>query len=269
MTGRAESDSRERVESPGAPTSIEACAWLLLPIVFWPTLSDLAGHMRQEGWAAYSIVFAGLCLREVAVAERRQLDLRGVALVAAAVLGQVGASLGGRPSLARPALALAVVGVGRAFRSSRGTWPLAFLAIPVPVSALRPPLAILDAVLGALGMHRAIAGGAAQRGVIELDRIGLTLRPEDTGGPVALLVGGLAWYVAQRRDAGPGAQLAAFARGAGMGLLMQAAALALALGLARTGRADAGQVVLASGAWALAAAWIARAIGRSGVGSSR
>jgi hypothetical protein len=95
---------------------------VVAPIVaFSPVLVELAGHMRAEAWARYALVFAPLVAivlaRDTPATPRRD----GLLLLGLALAVELFCLVGHTTRLARPAFALAIIGLCRAL----GRWPTA------------------------------------------------------------------------------------------------------------------------------------------------
>jgi hypothetical protein len=160
--------------------------------------------------------------------------------------------------MARPGLALAVIGLCRAYGlASAPASALALWVIPVPsmILALASPdlemawARFALAPLGWLGAQMSLEGArvVAPAGV-------LALRPSDGGLPLLALLSGLGWYASIRAGGGaPNAARRALTWGASS-IPIQAAAMLLALG-ALAGRSPAlARLMLDSIVWSVTAA---------------
>ena len=165
-------------------------------------LAELVGHLRAETWARYALVFIPLfavVLRGAAASPPRR---DGLLLVAAALAFELFCLAGNTTRLARPAFALAVVGLCRAFGHAEGRGALlAFWLVPVPWVVLKlvspglerlwldASVALVHAFGGDLEVQRSVVQGAAGS---------LTLRASDSGLVAVALLSGIGWYAGLR-----------------------------------------------------------------------
>jgi hypothetical protein len=211
-------------------------------LVFVPLL---AVSVRQSGAGARASASGYLWL------------LAGVLIELAAIRADV-------VRMARPGLALAVIGLCRAFglASVRGS-ALAFWLIPVPsmiLALVSPGLELFWArfalgPLGVLGAEMSLDGTRvlAATGTLEL-------APSDGGLTLLALLSGLGWYAALRAGCeAPAAARRALAWAAGA-IPLQMVAMLLALGALAGGSPELARLMLDSVVWgvtaAVALAWI-------------
>jgi hypothetical protein len=182
--------------------------------------------------------------------------------VGAALALELVAVGGGVPRFARPAIALAALGMARAtgalgLRSAL----LALFLVPVPTRVLELAnpalvplqLGVADAALRVLGCELPVLGG----GLAATATHSLVLDEGGGGLPLVALLGGLGWYAAARACEPPRAAIRRAVALAPLGLPLQAAgvtaALAtLALGAPQVGRALLDHLWLAAAACAVA-----------------
>jgi hypothetical protein len=237
---------------------------LALLVAFSPVLAELAEHLRDESWARYALVFVplfALVLRaEPSIPARRD----GLVLLGLALAFELFCLAGNTTRLARPAFALAIVGLCRSFGLARArTSLLAFWLVPVPWVLLKltsPGLerfwieaaaALVNALGGAVEVQRSVVHGVAGS---------FAVRASDSGGIPVVMLAGLGWYAGLRcRATLRGCVQRALTWGA-LGLPAQAVGSAIAVSTLAVGHAGLGRAILDPGIWlVLAIAGIARA----------
>jgi len=242
-----------------------AVLWLGLVGAFSPVLVDLLRHCAAEPWARYALVFVPLlavCVRQSRAGARASAD--GYLWLLAGVLIELVAIRADAIRMARPGLALAVIGLCRGFGlASLPASALAFWLVPVPsmiLALVSPDLEMFWArlalgPLGLLGAQLSLDGARvlAPTGVLEL-------RSSDGGLPLLALLSGLGWYASIRAGgAAPAAARRALAWGASA-IPLQAAAMLLALGVLASGSPELARLMLDAIVWgavaAVALGWI-------------
>jgi hypothetical protein len=234
-----------------------ADVWLAVALLaaFSPALFDLAGHWVSQPWARYSVVFVPLlawcALRGPAACPRPWL---GSALIAVALVIQLLAAMASQLSVARPAVAIAVVG----FLLLRGIAPLrtallALLLVPVPHT--------LTTLLGGVPLVRALFGGGAAivSGLgarVELDELSLSsgeavvaLDSVHAGLPLLVLLLGLAAYAALRLAPSPRSALRLAVGAVLAAVVLEIVAVLIACAVLASGSGTASLFVLESLSW--------------------
>jgi hypothetical protein len=236
-----------------------AVLWLGLVGAFSPVVADLLCHCAAEPWARYALVFVPLlavCVRQSRAGARQSAD--GYLWLLAGILIELVAIRADAIRMARPGLALAVIGLCRAFGlASAPASALVLWLIPVPsmILALASPdleMAWARLALGPLGW---LGAQMSLEGARVLAPAGvLALRPSDGGLTLLALLSGLGWYASIRagRDA-PAAARRALAWGASA-IPIQAAGMLLALGALASGSPELARPMLDSIVWGVAAA---------------
>lgn len=223
-------------------------SWLALVVAFSPVLADLAQHLASDPPLRYALLFAPLlvvALRSVPASE--PAAPRGYSWLAAALLIELLALRVDLARVARPALAIGVIGLARSEGLSQRAAALAFWLVPVPGAVLALASPWLATALLAFAAPLAGLGGLA----LEADPLrllagsqGLELRPVDLGLPLAALLSGLGWYAGVR---GRWAARRLLTRVLGWGVLalpVQLAGLGLAGGLLAAVDATAARAAL-------------------------
>jgi hypothetical protein len=242
-----------------------AVLWLGLVGAVSPVVADLLSHWAAEPWARYALVFVPLlavCVWQSRAGARKSAD--GYLWLLAGILIELVAIRADAIRMARPGLALAVIGLCRAFGlASASASALALWLIPVPsmILALASPdlemawARFALAPLGWLGAQMSLEGArlVAPAGV-------LALRPSDGGLTLLALLSGLGWYASIRAGhAAPKAAGRALIWGASS-IPVQAAAMLLALGALAGRSPELARLMLDSIVWsvtaAVALAWI-------------
>jgi hypothetical protein len=237
--------------------------WLGLAAALSPVLADLAQHWAAEPWARYSAVFVPLALSLAwsdAPSRRPRADgWLWIALALALALVSAG---GGMARLGRPAIPIAVLGLARVLgRPAPVRAALAVWVVPLPNALLQATSPGLEWLVGA-GLARAAAGlGIPLQWVQTRDFVGLTapggslaLGGVQGGLPLVALLAGLGWYAAARHDAPLRAAARRALRWAPWGLVVQAAAIALAAVLLAAGSPGAARGLLVHATWIAVAA---------------
>jgi hypothetical protein len=236
-----------------------AVLWLGLVAAFSPVVVDLLRHCAAEPWACYALVFVPLlavCVRQSRAGARPSAD--GYLWLLAGILIELVAIRADAIRMARPGLALAVIGLCRGFGlASTPASALAFWLVPVPSMILAfasPDLEMAWArlalgPLGLLGAQMSLDGTRvfAPAGVLEL-------RPSDGGLTLLALLSGLGWYASIRAGCeAPAAARRALAWGASA-IPIQAAAMLLALGALASRSPELARLMLDSIVWGVAVA---------------
>ena len=125
-----------------------AVLWLGVAGAFSPVLVDLLRHCAEEPWARYVLVFIPLlavCVRQSQAGARASAD--GYLWLLVGILIELVAIRANAIRMARPGLALAVIGLCRGFGlASLPASVLAFWLVPVPsmiLALLSPDLEML------------------------------------------------------------------------------------------------------------------------------
>jgi hypothetical protein len=212
-------------------------AWAALGVALSPVIVDALRLAIDQWWARGSLLMAALAVScmvgpsGIGARGRRRPGV-GAALVAFALAAALLAAGGGMIRLARPAIPIAVIGMGL------------FLGRPSPrraallCFAVAPPRALLDALPG---LHDWIG----PRPLVDAP---------DGGLPLLWLLAGLGAYAGVRRGDGVSGIAARALRYALLALPLQAVALLVASRLWRGGHADAARLLLSHGVWILSAA---------------
>jgi len=234
-----------------------------LLVAFSPVLVELAGHMRDEAWPRYALVFAPLVAivlaRESPSAPRRD----GLLLLLAALGVELFCLAGNTTRLARPAFPLAIFGLCRAFGLARGrTAMLAIWLVPVPWMWLKLTSPGLEQAWLQLAAGLVTGLGAeleVEHTLVRGVAGALSVHAEDSGIRLAVLLSGLGWYAGLRcGDAIAGCARRALLWAA-LGLPAQALGTLLAVAVLATGHAAAAGALLDPGLWiAVAGLGVAR-----------
>jgi hypothetical protein len=242
-----------------------AVLWLGVVGAFSPVVVDLLRHCAAEPWAGYALIFAPLlavCVWQSRGGARASAD--GYVWLVVGVLIELAAIRADAIRMARPGLALAIIGLCRAFGlASAPASALALWLVPVPSMILAlasPDLEIAWArlalpPLGWLGAQLSLDGARVlgPAGVLEL-------RPSDGGLTLLALLSGLGWYASLRAGCeAPAAARRALLWGAGA-IPLQALATLLALAALAGRSPELARLLLDSVVWGavalLAVAWI-------------
>lgn len=236
-----------------------AMLWLGLVGGFSPVVVDLLRHCAAEPWAGYALVFVPLlavCVRQSRGDARASPN--GYLWIVVGVVIELVAIRADAVRMARPGLALAAIGLCRAFGlASVPASLLALWLVPVPSLILARPSPDLEMAwarlmlepLGWLGAQLGMDGArvVAPGGVLEL-------RPSDGGLPLLALLSGLGWYAAVRAGCGvPAAARRALVWGAGA-IPLQALAMWLALAALAGRSPELSRLLLDSVVWGVTAA---------------
>lgn len=221
---------------------------IALLVAFSPVVTELASHLRDESWARYALVFVPLLLIALRSAPDVQPRRDGLLLLALALAIELFCLAGNTTRIARPAFALALVGMCRAFGSApTRSSLLAFWLVPVPWVALKLASPGLErfwldasaAIVNALG-----ASVEVDRGVVSAAAGSLTLRASDSGVLLCVLLAGLGWYAALRTHASLARCAGRAALWAAAGLPAQACGTFVAVGALAVGLPEVGRSVL-------------------------
>jgi hypothetical protein len=238
--------------------------WVALLAGFSPILADLVDHLVAEPWARYVLVFVPLCI--VCLARCREARPRradGFLWIAIAAVAELVAVGGNTMRLARPAFALAVVGLCRAFGlATARAAALCFWLVPVPTVLLNVVsprleelwLGVAVAVARATGVDLEVNGpvALAASGTLELERW-------HDGLPLVALLSGLGWYASLREGSGLTATLRRTLVWGLLGLPLQALAVLVAVAALAGGAPEVGRAFLDHSLWgAVAVVTIAR-----------
>lgn len=234
-------------------------SWWLLAAAFSPILLGMLAHAVRQPWAGYSLVFLALFVLELRRApEGARRPVRGWAVLGVALVVELLLVGGGLTRAARPALALAALGMAWIQgRPGPRTVALLLWFVPVPsglVSWASPALAALwgQAVAGLVQLVGSSAWFEARHDgpILHLAHASLPLIPSDGGLPMAALLSGLAWYAGLRRAAPLPATLARAAAVAALAAPIQVVAIACAAAVADAG--GPGRAVLDLAPWTIA-----------------
>jgi len=239
-----------------------AVLWLGLVGAFSPVVVDLLRHCAEEPWARYALVFGPLlavCVRQSRAGARASAD--GYLWLAVGVLIELVAIRADALRMARPGLALAVIGLCRAFGfAPTRAAALALWLIPVPSMLLwffspQLEMAVPRLVVpwvGALGAPLSLQGSRVlgSSGV-------LVFRPSDGGLPLAALLSGLGWYAAVRVGSAPSLILRRTLVWAALAVPVQLVTVLLALGALAADLPSLAGFTLDNFWWLAAAAGIA------------
>jgi hypothetical protein len=242
----------------------EALPWLALLVGFAPVLLDLVHHVSAEPWARYILVFVPLCV--VCLASCREEPRRhadGYLWLAIAIVVELVAIAGSTTRLARPAFALAVIGLCRASGlANTRTAALTFWLIPVPNLLLRMASPALETGLLGIAATAGRAAGVAvevEGPVASAASGALVLQPWHGGLPLVALLSGLGWYASLRDGSGLAAALGRMLVWGALGLPLQALALLGAVWVLAAGAPEVGREFLEQYLWCgVAAAAIVR-----------
>lgn len=242
--------------SEGLAHPREPLLWLALAAALSPTLLDFVRHVAVEPWARPFLLVGTLGLA-AAWSDPRRAGRRplGFLLVAAGVALALVTVGGGMTRLGRPGLPLAIVGMALAL--GRPVLPIALLAcwaVPPPKALLTALSPGLESALAwaAVGVTRSLGGTASfVKDDLLLNDASLLLDAPDGGLPLALALGGLAWWSVARHAGGTRECAAAALRLAPWGLVAQAVLLCFAMATLAAARTGAGaRALLDHGAWA-------------------
>lgn len=235
----------------------EGALWVLLLGATSPVLVDLVRHLTAEPWALYSLVFWVLFARELARRpEERRPQRSGYALLALAFALELAMLRAGWPRMARPAVALAAIGLARALGHPRPALALTALwAVPIPNAIVefgspdleRAIFAGVSATLRRAGVEAELAIGAARALAVRTAAGSLPLEPADGGLPLAALLGGLGWYAGARRGLSPVRLVASAAGHALLAAPLQVAGALAGVLVCAGGWPRAGRVLLSAG----------------------
>jgi len=209
--------------------------WLALVVAFSPVLADLAQHLASEPPLRYVLLFAPLlvvALRRTPASE--PAASRGYVWLAAALLIELLALRVDQVRVARPALAIAAIGLACSQGLSQRSAALGFWLVPVPGALINLASPWLGAVLLAIAAPLAGLGGLTLeaeplRAVAGAQRF--ELRPVDLGLPLAALLSGLGWYAGLRRGWSTRRLLTRALSWGALALPVQLAGIGLACGL--------------------------------------
>lgn len=230
--------------------ALDLALWLVFAAAFLPTLSDLARHLVAEPWALYCVVFFGLFAREaiLGIADRRRLGM-GLALVSLALIVEFVMVTAAWIRLARPALALGMVGVALALGRPRFRHSLlALWAIPLPSAVLALGFPLLEAVVRGVAPELPLTFSSP----LETHSEVLMIRPQDSGLPLAASMAGLGWYSAVRSGLASERGLWRAIRWASLGIAIQACVVGAALMMTSADAVQAAGWVLLLGPWLVA-----------------
>ncbi len=232
--------------------------WFALAIAFSPVLLDMAQHWLAEGWARYSLPFVVLLLICIADdAPQRPMRWPAAIMICTGLLSQLVAIVASVTFLARPGLALCVVGLIllRGTASPRVA-VLALWFIPVPFFVMRESggaavahelYEIATASIASLGGNVEIEG---RRVVMESGH--LTIRPQQAGLSLIMQGLGLAWYRGVRLKLDWLKTARSLAIHAAVAIPIQLLAISSALLVYTPLGETAANLVLEDGAWLLA-----------------
>lgn len=223
--------------------------WLALLAAFSPVLADLIRHLASEPWARYAFVFAPLlAVCVVTSRDRCRRSADGYLWLAVGVGIEFFALVGNMARFGRPAFALGVIGLCRAFGlASTRVAALALWLTPVPrfiLTRFSPEVetALLDLVSRAawvLGAEFRVEGSRvlAHSAVLEL-------YPSDGGLPLVALLSGLGWYASLRAGDRLWATLQRAMVWGAMALPIQIFAISVAVGTLAAGMPSASRFLL-------------------------
>jgi hypothetical protein len=228
--------------------------WIALAVALSPSIVNLVEHVATRPWARcaapFPFLLGWLAWRH---RERAQPAADGfVWLAIGLVLSIVGAG-GDMPRLARPGIALGVIGLARATGfPPTPTALLAAFAIPLPTALLGAFEPGLEALVA-----RAIAAGAAALGTaVELDasrldvlrfvvpRGALELVPADGALSLAWALAGIGWFGGLLRAAPPRELVRTALRWGVVAVPIQAAGIGLACAVSLAGSPSGGRTLL-------------------------
>ena len=134
--------------APGAPGWVGWLPWIGLSVAFWPALQNLGEHLAATPWSRYALVFPFLLAR-CAWRTPKGTPLPGALVwIAIGLVLQVAAAFAGQIRWARPALALAVVGLlMRAGVRSPRVWVLLAFCVPTPAFLMHETSELFQAAL--------------------------------------------------------------------------------------------------------------------------
>lgn len=245
-----EAHSRPAPPAPSPPAAAPsrpppaALSWLLLAAAFSPILLDLLGHLARQPWAGYAIVFLPLFALELrrAPAGPRRPRL-GWALLVAALAIELLLVGGGLTRAARPALAVAALGMAwiQGRPEARATALLLwFVPIPSEVVSWSSPALEARWAEAAVGLVQLTGSSALlelkrDAAILHVAHGSLRLVENDGGLPVAALLSGLVWFAGLRRRAPLAGTLLRALACASLAAPIQILAIALAAGLVDAG----------------------------------
>jgi hypothetical protein len=228
--------------------------WLAAALGLSPVLLDLLGHMAREPWSRAASLFAPLAALAFAGTRRGPPRYDGIAWLGGAALWELAAiALRALPH-GRPALALAVVGLGRL--AGIASWPRLLLAawlVPVPMLLQQRASPALEQRWLELASRVAPGSLLVEGSLVTAPSGALWLDAPDGGLPLAALLSGLAWAGASARGFGLMRCALWALAGAALAIPLQLVVVVAAVSLLGLDAPDAARWLLAPGAWMLAA----------------
>lgn len=215
-----------------------ALLWIALAVALSPSLVDLAEHVVVRPWARVAIVFPFLLAWSVRRdRSRARPALDGYLWIALGLLFSVVGVGGGMPRVARPGIALGVIGLARV--TGFPSTPVALLAafaIPLPSVVLGAFEPGLEGIVGlAMASLADVVGVPAQLDLRTMNSLRfvtprgvLELVPGDGALSLAWALAGVAWFGAVLRGTPLRQAARSVARWSFLALPIQACGLAIA-----------------------------------------